>query len=154
MAIIGKYTVMILIAVFLTWYDSYLNSDYLVEFFKDNAILLVVTIFTIHTAAVGILLSQLQIIKQATGKSLKKTIISIRKSFIEIFIIIFLIVFLVIALNAALQTDKSLNSIILNIPNIKYILTALISIAIIDMIYVIYDTNNAMLMTLEFLNEE
>ena len=154
MATIGKYTVMIIIAVFITWYDSYLKSNYLEKFFENNAILLAITIFTIHSAAVGILLSQLQIIIQVTGHSLDKTLGSIRKSFVEIFIVIFLIVFLLITLHAICNTDKDFNSIILSVPYIKNIIIVLISASIIDIIYVIYDTNNAILTSIKFLNNK
>ena len=152
--IISKYAVMIIIAAFLTWYDSYLNSNYLEEFFKNNAILLAITIFTIHSAAVGILLSQLQIIKQVTGKPLNKTIDSIKKSFIEIFILIFVIVMFLITIHATCQVEIHLNNIIINMQNIKHVIITLISASIIDIIYTVYDTNNAILMTFKFLNNQ
>ena len=83
MEAIGKYTVMIVISLLLTLLEYWLKSNYITDFFSSNAILLAGAIFAIHAASVGILLSQLEILKQRTQLNFRNTINGIRNSFRE-----------------------------------------------------------------------
>lgn len=85
MALIGKITIMVIIAFGLVGVEYFLDSNYLRSFFAQNAILLAGAIFTIHAASVGILIGQLGILSIAKFK-FPNTIKSIKKSVIEAFI--------------------------------------------------------------------
>ena len=152
MEIIGKYSVILLISIFLTGLEKFIDSDYLKVFLINNAIILAVAVFTIHTASVGILLSQLEIISHRTGKTFKSTLTGIRHSFVEFFVLIILMTVSLIILSTCIdKTDYcNFNNFISSLPYIKEVLIISILFSIISMISIIYDTTNAIIITLEF----
>ncbi len=156
METIGKYSIILLISIFLTGVEKFIDSNYLKVFLINNAILLAVAVFTIHTASVGILLSQLEIISHRTGKTFKSTLTGIRHSFIEFFILIILMTISLILLSTCINiTDYcNLNNFISSLPYIKEVLIISILFSIISMISIIYDTANAIIITLEFLSNQ
>lgn len=146
MAQIGKYTVMLIIAVALSIFAHWVNSDYLTVFFAQNAILLGVTIFTIHTAAaVGVLMSQLEILRNKTNGDFTSTIRGIKNSFFEAIILLFLIMVVAIALTTKAKCISPLSVI----PFHDILLPALLVLCVIGLIDIVRDTANAILMCLE-----
>ena len=151
METIGKYSIILVISALLTWYASFLGSNYLEVFLLDNAILLAVTVFTIHAASIGILLSQLEIISYRTGLDFRDTIVGIRQSFVEFFILIFFMTLCLVALNTCVN---KINNFISDIPYIKQVLVTLVTFSVIAMIAIVYDTSKAILRALEFLSNQ
>lgn len=105
MALVGKFTIMAIIAFGLVWSEYYLDSNYLRTFFAQNAILLAGAIFTIHAASVGILIGQLGILSIAKYE-FPNTIKSIKKSIIEAFISLVAIGATAIILNGDAENNK------------------------------------------------
>lgn len=144
METIGKYTVFFMISLFISALSAVSGSEYLRTFFAQNAILLGGTIFTIHAAGVGILMSQLQILIRSTGNDFSSTIKSIRRSFIEASILLMLIMVTAITMTA----DKSF--IIFNItPFPILILETMMVFFVTALLGIVYDTVDAILKTLD-----
>ena len=142
---VGKYTIMLIIACSLSILAYWTKSDYLKSFFANNAILLAITVFTIHAAGAGILMSQLDILKIKTNKNFSSIIKEIRKSFIESFIWLSIITICAISL----ESINIEESPIYNISYIEYILTISLVLSVIALLYIVYDTVNAILICLE-----
>lgn len=145
MAQIGKYTVMLVVAFFLSLFAEWTKSDFLTDFFAKNAILLGVTIFTINAAAVGILMSQLEILRRNTGSSFTNTIREIRKSFREAFAWLLGVMCCAIIM-AHSKEDLAL---ILKGLHATIWLPAILLFFIIALLFIVYDTANAILICLE-----
>ena len=141
---IGKYTLMLGGALGLTLLSVWLKSDYLTNFFASNAILLGVTVFTIHAAAVGILISQLEILKQRTGGDFSGTIRGIRGSFKEAFAWLALTMIGAIILRG-LESDACP---LFSVPYIRNICSLTVLFAVIALLTIVLDTVNAILMCL------
>ncbi len=141
---IGKYTVMLIMAFALSIFAHWVNSDYLTVFFAQNAILLGVTIFTIHTAAVGVLMSQLEILRNKTNGDFTSTIQGIRNSFFEAIVFLFLIMVVAIALTTKAKCISPLSVI----PFYDLWLSTLLVFFVIGLIDIVRDTANSILMCL------
>lgn len=144
MAQIGKYTVMLIVAFALSIFAHWVNSDYLTVFFAQNAILLGVTIFTIHTAAVGVLMSQLEILRNKTNGDFTNTIQGIRNSFFEAIVFLFLIMVVAIALTTKAKCISPLSVI----PLYDLWLSTLLVFFVIGLIDIVRDTASSILMCL------
>lgn len=142
---IGKYTLMLGGAFGLTLLSGWLKSDYLTNFFASNAILVGVTVFTIHAAAVGILMSQLEILKQRTGGDFSGTIRGIRSSFRESFAWLSVIMIGAITLRGL----ESHICPLFSIPHILNICALTVLLGVIALLTIVLDTVNAILMCLE-----
>ena len=147
MAQIGKYTVMLIMALVLSLLAHWVNSDYLTVFFAQNAILLGVTIFTIHTAAVGVLMCQLEVLKNKTNGDFSNTIEGVRNSFVEAIVFLFLIMAVAIILTAKNKSIFPLNVI----QNYEIWMSTLLVFFVIGLIDIVLDTANAILMCLNSL---
>ena len=145
MEAIGKYTVMLVAAVCLIILSRWLKSDYLASFFADNAILLGGTIFAIHAASVGILMSQLEILKQREHIDFSNTIRGIRHSLKESLLWLAISVTGAIALHGLGQDGCPL----LAIPYVNEVCLLLVVFSIIALLAIVLDTVNAILMCLE-----
>lgn len=143
--IIGKYTLMLGGALGMTLLSVWLKSDYLTNFFAGNAILLGITVFTIHAAAVGILMSQLEILKQRTGGDFCSTIRGIRSSFKEAFAWLAVVMIGAITLRG-LESDVCP---LFSVPHIRDICSLTVLFAVIALLAIVLDTVNAILMCLE-----
>lgn len=142
---VGKYALILSGALGLTSLARWIKSDYLSNFFADNAILLSITVFTIHAAAVGILMSQLEILKQRVGNNFSSTIQGIRNSFKEALVWIALVM-----VGAIIQ--RSLGNAIsplYGLPYVQEICSFIIVVAVIALLAIVLDTVNAILICLE-----
>lgn len=145
MAQIGKYTVMLVVAFFLSAFAHWTNSDYLTAFFAQNAILLGVTVFTIHAAAVGILMSQLEILRSKARVDFTSTIKGIRNSFSEALVFLTLIMICAIALSP----KRNFTPTAMALPFSEIWLPAFLVFFVIGLLDIVRDTVNAILMCLE-----
>jgi len=144
MEAIGKYTVMIVISLLLTLLEYWLKSNYITDFFSSNAILLAGAIFAIHAASVGILLSQLEILKQRTQLNFRNTINGIRNSFREA--IVWLIIMIGAIIIRGLQNKECP---LINFQYAQEIVSFIIIFATTALIAIVLDTVNAILICLE-----
>lgn len=142
---IGKYTVMIVISLLLTLLEYWLKSNYITDFFSSNAILLAGAIFAIHAASVGILLSQLEILKQRTQLNFRNTINGIRNSFREA--IVWLIIIMIGAIIIRGLQNKECP--LINFQYAQEIVSFIIIFATTALIAIVLDTVNAILICLE-----
>lgn len=145
MEAIGKYTVMIVISLLLTLLEYWLKSNYITDFFSSNAILLAGAIFAIHAASVGILLSQLEILKQSTQLNFRNTINGIRNSFREA--IVWLIIIMIGAIIIRGLQNKECP--LINFQYAQEIVSFIIIFATTALIAIVLDTVNAILICLE-----
>lgn len=145
METIGKYTVMLVVAACLIILSYWLKSDYLASFFADNAILLGGAIFSIHAASVGILMSQLVILKQREHIDFSSTIRGIRHSLKEALLWLAISVTGAVVQRGLEQNDCPL----LAIPYINEVCLLLVVFSIIALLAIVLDTVNAILMCLE-----
>lgn len=145
MEAIGKYTVMIVISLLLTLPEYWLKSNYITDFFSSNAILLAGAIFAIHAASVGILLSQLEILKQRTQLNFRNTINGIRNSFREA--IVWLIIIMIGAIIIRGLQNKECP--LINFQYAQEIFSFIIIFATTALIAIVLDTVNAILICLE-----
>ncbi|WP_302513958.1 hypothetical protein [uncultured Desulfovibrio sp.] len=145
MEAIGKYTVMIVISLLLTLLEYWLKSNYITDFFSSNAILLAGAIFAIHAASVGILLSQLEILKQRTQLNFRNTINGIRNSFREA--IVWLIIIMIGAIIIRGLQNKECP--LINFQYAQEIVSFIIIFATTALIAIVLDTVNAILICLE-----
>ena len=144
MAQIGKYTIMFIIAIVIILLSNITDSTYLKESFSKDALLLGGGIFTIHAASVGILISQLSLLSWREKHDFTNTVSSIRKSLIESIICLALII-----MGAIFQYSKScyLNNPSHPLLNIKSISLIIQIVCISNLLYIIYDTINAILLS-------
>ena len=145
MEAIGKYTVMIVISLLLTLLEYWLKSNYITDFFSSKAILLAGAIFAIHAASVGILLSQLEILKQRTQLNFRNTINGIRNSFREA--IVWLIIIMIGAIIIRGLQNKECP--LINFQYAQEIVSFIIIFATTALIAIVLDTVNAILICLE-----
>ena len=145
MEAIGKYTVMIVISLLLTLLEYWLKSNYITDFFSSNAILLAGAIFAIHAASVGILLSQLEILKQRTQLNFRNTINGIRNSFREA--IVWLIIIMIGAIIIRGLQNKECP--LINFQYAQEIVSFIIIFAPTALIAIVLETVNAILICLE-----
>lgn len=145
MEAIGKYTVMIVISLLLTLLEYWLKSNYITDFFSSNAILLAGAIFAIHAVSVGILLSQLEILKQRTQLNFRNTINGIRNSFREA--IVWLIIIMIGAIIIRGLQNKECP--LINFQYAQEIVSFIIIFATTALIAIVLDTVNAILICLE-----
>ena len=145
METIGKYTVMIVISLLLTLLAYWLKSNYIEDFFSSNAILLAGAIFAIHAASVGILLSQLEILKQRTQSNFINTIRGICNSFKES--ILWLIIIMIGAI--VLRGFQNKECPIIDFQCVQEAFSFLVIFATIALIAIVLDTVSAILMCLE-----
>ena len=145
MEAIGKYTVMIVISLLLTLLEYWLKSNYITDFFSSNAILLAGAIFAIHAASVGILLSQLEILKQRTQLNFRNTINGIRNSFREA--IVWLIIIMIGAIIIRGLQNKECP--LISFQYAQETFSFIIIFATTALIAIVLDTVNAILICLE-----
>lgn len=148
---IGKYSVMLFISFALCYIHSITESKYFSKFFIDNAILLGATLFTIHAAFVGILVSQLVIMKKILSSNFKNTVTEIRRSFAEALILLFVIITCAIIVNG--NQDK-LNTFFDGIFSIEYMCYCLSLTSIMALIMISVDSANAILIAFENIDED
>lgn len=146
METIGKYTVMFAVAALLNALAYFMKSDYLTDFFASNAIVLASAIFAIHASSVGILMSQLEILKQRVYYNFSSTISEIRKSFKEALLWLMAIITSAIIIKGLSNNDCPLFDIIY----IKEFLSTCIVFSVIALIVIVIDTVNAILICLEY----
>lgn len=146
MEAIGKYTVMIVISLLLTLLEYWLKSNYITDFFSSNAILLAGAIFAIHAASVGILLSQLEILKQRTQLNFRNTINGIRNSFREAIVWLIIIIMIGAIIIRGLQNKECP---LINFQYAQEIVSFIIIFATTALIAIVLDTVNAILICLE-----
>ncbi len=140
---IVKWIVIIIFSCALDTLGYLTESKYLTGFFSENAILLGGAVFAIHAASVGILIGQLSILCGKGKFNFSKTISSIRYSFIESFICLSMIF-----ICAIFQKTPSLLNINI-IVNKDTILPLIQIFCITDLLYIIYDSVNAILISFE-----
>lgn len=147
---IGKYSVMIFISSILCYIHYICESNYFSKFFIDNAILLGVTLFAIHAASIGILISQLVIINKTLPKKFLNTIKEIRKSFIEALFFLVIIIMCAILVNG----NKEKVDAIFDIISMQYICYCLSLSSIMALLMIAFDSANAILVTFENISED
>ncbi len=147
MAQIGKWAVMFIGALVLSAISQVTKSTYLTEFFSKDALLLGGAIFTIHAAAVGILVGQLSLLSGEGKFNFSKTISGIKFSLIEAMICLVIIVICAIIQYSDLGNEWNKDFFI----NKYYICSIFQVFCIGDMIYIIYDAINAILISSESL---
>lgn len=138
---VGFYTIALALACLLSWLSVYTKSKYLTGFFCDNAPLVAVALFTMYTASIGMLISQLEMLRQALNIHFGNTITSIRRALYEMIFFMFGI----IAITIAMSDSKLAAYTICIFP----ILPTLQLFALICMVGVVADTVNALLKTFE-----
>lgn len=147
---IGKYSIMVFISSILCYIHYISESNYFSEFFIDNAILLGATLFTIHTASIGILISQLVIINKILPTNFSNTIKEIRKSFIEALSLLVIIITCAILVNG----NKEKIDAIFDIISMQYIGYCLSLSSIMALLMIAFDSANAILVTFENISED
>ena len=147
---IGKYSVMIFISLILCYIHYISESNYFSKFFIDNAILLGATLFAIHAASIGILISQLVILNKILPANFINTIKEIKKSFIEALSLLVIIIICAILING----NKEKVDAIFDIISMRYICYCLSLSSIMALLMIAVDSANAILITFENIAED
>jgi hypothetical protein len=126
----------------------FLESDYLIDYLKDNLITIILTLLAINTATSGLIVSKLQEIKKSNKEiDIKPTTKSLLNALKEQIILIIVAIVLVIVIDS-LVTSKFLYT-----KYIDFFLEVLAITVFINAIQILWDTGKAIFVMIDITDE-
>lgn len=138
----------IVLACAINIVSFFLESDYLIDYLKDNLITIILTLLAINTATSGLIVSKLQEIKnnnkEINVKPITKSLLNALKE--QIILIIVAIVLVIII-------DSSITSKFLYTNYIDFFLEVLAITVFINAIQILWDTGKAIFVMIDITDE-